>query len=72
MTTQRKECATGGDRKYIGLTHPIKFCDDYNKWRMTCDKEDGSCGCQYVDPGSRIAAVEVSDAGHHQDIKSNL
>jgi hypothetical protein len=57
MTKQRKECATGGDRKYMGLAHPIKFCDKYNKLRMACDKEDGSCGDQYVDLGSRIEVV---------------
>jgi hypothetical protein len=47
MTTNRKECGTGGDRLYMGLTHPIKFCDSYDKRRMSCIAADGSCGCQY-------------------------
>lgn len=59
MNTQRKECATGGDRLYIGLAHPIKFCQFYNKWRMKCGAKEGSCGKQYVDPRSRIATVRA-------------
>jgi hypothetical protein len=47
MNTQRKECATGGDRQYMGLTHPIKFCGFYNKWRMKCGAKEGTCGNQY-------------------------
>jgi hypothetical protein len=47
MNTQRKECAIGGDRKYMGLVHPIEFCDSYDKRRMACGAQDGSCSCQY-------------------------
>jgi len=59
MNTQRKECATGGDRRYMGLAHPIKFCDDYNKLRMSCDMENGSCGCQYEQTRVPIGHVDV-------------
>lgn len=60
MNTQRKERATGGDRKYMGLAHPIKFCDSYDKRRMACGAQDGSCGCQYVDPGWLKEQLEYS------------
>jgi hypothetical protein len=59
MNTQRKECATGGDRQYMGLTHPIKFCQFYNKWRMKCGAVEGSCGKQYVDPGRRVTQARI-------------
>lgn len=54
MDNQRKECATGGDRQYMGLMHPIKFCDSYDKRRMACIAQDGSCGCQYDQSVQRV------------------
>lgn len=50
MTNQRKECGSGGDRKYIGLVYAIKFCDFYNRRAMSCTAKSGTCGRQHQRP----------------------
>ncbi len=54
MKPERKECSKGGDRKYLGLMHPIKFCKAYNRRRMTCTAADNSCTKQIKQEKSNV------------------
>ncbi len=66
MSEQRKECSTGGDRKYISLIHPIKLCGFYNRRRMTCIAADGSCGYQYQQVGQQVRSIELLRGSDHE------